>query len=139
MPFKQGQRLQVPGTFGRNTLSGINATMFGGTSSIGIMAGQFMTETGSRVIYPYRNDSTYYDKRLRENKVIADLGNKFMLLLEDFTDPREIKLAISDSNVVICTIGSPFHETEEALSKQSNYYIPVAIARAIAETPTVQR
>lgn len=68
-----------------------------------------MTETGSRVIYPYRNDGTYFDKRFRELKTVADLGNKYMLLLEDFTDPREIKLALSDSNTVICTIGSPFH------------------------------
>ena len=56
MPFKQGQRLQVPDVLGRNTISGIKATVFGGSSTIGSMAGQMLTETGSRVIYPYRND-----------------------------------------------------------------------------------
>lgn len=39
MPFKQGQRLQIPDTLGRNTISGIKATVFGGTSTIGMMAG----------------------------------------------------------------------------------------------------
>ncbi len=104
-----------------------------------MLAGEILSSLGSRVIYPYRQEGTYFDKRFRENKAVADLGNKYMLKLEDFTDPRELKLAISDSNTVICTIGGNMYEENEATLKHSNYYIPVAIAHAIAQSPNVQR
>ena len=121
LPFKQGQRLQVHEGLSRNSLSGIKATVFGGTATVGMMAGNLLTGMGSQVIYPYRYEQTFFHKRFNELKVVADLGDKYMLKLEDFTDPRELKLAISNSNTVVCTIGSKIFEESEPRFRESDY------------------
>lgn len=53
-----------------------------------MFAATHLSLIGSQVILPYRTESTYFDKRYREHKVVSDLGNKFQLKLEDFTDER---------------------------------------------------
>jgi len=45
---------------GRNSLSGINATLFGGTSILGSVTGGLLTSIGSTCIYPYRSSATIW-------------------------------------------------------------------------------
>jgi hypothetical protein len=39
---------------GRNSVSGVNATLFGATSALGMVTGSMLTRIGSTVVYPYR-------------------------------------------------------------------------------------
>ena len=39
----------------------------------------------------------------------------------------------------MCTVGSNFNKVTESGMKRANYSIPVAIAKAVAKSPNVQR
>ena len=52
--YYQLQRLHVYDQGGRNSISGINATVFGASSILGMATGTMLTRMGSTVIYPYR-------------------------------------------------------------------------------------
>ena len=60
----------------RNSISGINATVFGGTSSLGMVTGSMLTRIGSTCIYPYRQATTIWDIKFKELKPTADMGYK---------------------------------------------------------------
>ena len=49
------QRVHVYDKGGRNSNSGINATVFGATSQLGSILGGMLTGIGSTCIYPYRS------------------------------------------------------------------------------------
>ena len=74
--YYQLQRLHVSDSNFRNGYSGINATMFGGTSPLGSTFGGLITRMGSTVIYPYRTNTALWDNRFKELKPTADLGYK---------------------------------------------------------------
>ena len=48
------KRLHIYDQGGRNSNSGINATIFGGSSVLGMTVGAALTRFGSTAIYPYR-------------------------------------------------------------------------------------
>lgn len=70
---------------------------------------------------------------------MADMGYKTALKLTDFTCPREVSLAIKDSNVVICTIGSKIFYNNEREFEEANIEIPRNIARCVSENKGVKR
>ena len=79
------QRLHVYDQGGRNSISGIRATVFGNSSTLGTALCSSLTSMGSQCIYPYRNLGTTWDARFRELKITADLGYKTYMRLTDFT------------------------------------------------------
>ena len=70
------KRLHVYDGGGRNSISGINATVFGATSVLGMCTGSMLTRIGSTCVYPYRNTSTLWDVKFKEIKPTADMGYK---------------------------------------------------------------
>lgn len=81
----QLQRLHVYERGGRNSISGINATLFGASSVLGVAIGSMLTSIGSTAIYPYRGQATLWDDKFKEIKPTADLGYKAYVKLSDFT------------------------------------------------------
>ena len=79
------KRLHVYDQGGRNSNSGINATLFGGSSVLGMAVGSALTRIGSTVVYPYRTASGIWDLTLKETKPTADMGHKAYVKLKDFT------------------------------------------------------
>ena len=90
------QRLHVYERGGRNSISGINATVFGASSSLGLTIGSKLTSIGSTAIYPYRGQATLWDDKFKEIKPTADLGYKAYVKLKDMTNENDIKHVIRD-------------------------------------------
>ena len=123
----------------RNSYSGIQATVFGGTSPLGSALGGMLTRMGSSNIYPYRQMGTIWDDRFKELKTTADLGYKTYMRLTDFTSEREVSYTLKESNVVISCIGSKvYHKTEKDF-EDSNIRVPMAIAKAVKNNPKIKR
>ena len=83
--FYQLQRMHVYDKGGRNSVSGVNATLFGATSVLGMNVGSMLTSIGSTVVYPYRTQGTLWDWKFKEIKTTADLGYKSYVKLNDMT------------------------------------------------------
>ena len=79
------KRLHVYDRGGRNSNSGVNATVFGGSSVLGMTVGSALTSIGSTCIYPYRTSSGLWDLTFKELKPTADLGHKAYVKLKDFS------------------------------------------------------
>jgi NADH dehydrogenase (ubiquinone) 1 alpha subcomplex subunit 9 len=137
--YYQLQRVHVFDKGGRNTYSGINATLFGGSSNLGSVLGSMLTSIGSTVVYPYRSNGTLFDTKFREVKVTADLGHKAYVKLNDMSSLGDIRHVIRDQNVVInCTGSRIFYQTEKEF-EDANIHVPVAIAKVAKENPNVKR
>ena len=80
------QRIHVHENGGRNSYSGVNATVFGSSGILGMCVGSMLTRIGSTVIYPYRNTATIWDVKFKEIKPTADVGYKAYVQLNDFTN-----------------------------------------------------
>lgn len=137
--YYEPQKLYFNENGTRNSISGVKATVFGGTSVVGATIGGSLTSKGSACVYPHRAVGDTYSQQFRELKVMADMGYKTAIRLTDFTCPREVGLSIKDSNVVVCAIGSKtFYNTEEEFV-EANIDIPRNIAKCVAENPGVKR
>lgn len=137
--FYESKRLQVYDKGSRNTLSGIQCTMFGGTSALGSTLGGSLTRIGSQCIYPYRSNASIWNNRLKELKTTADLGYKQFLRLNDMTSEREVQYAIGNSNVVVSCVGSHVFYKKEREFEDANIRVPVAIAKAVKNSKNVKR
>ncbi len=137
--FYQMQRLHVQDQSARNSYSGIQMTLFGGTSPLGSTLGGMLTRMGTQAIYPYRQNATIWDSRFKELKVTADLGYKSYMRLQDFTSEKECAHAIKDSNVVINCIGSKIYTKKDKDFEDSNIRVPIAIAKAAKAAKNVKR
>lgn len=133
------QRLHVHESPFRNSYSGIQATLFGGTSALGSTFGGMLTRMGSQCIYPYRATASIWDNRMKELKTTGDLGNKALTKLNDFTSDKECAYAIRDSNVVISCIGSHVWTKKDKDFEDSNIRVPMAIAKAVKDSKKVKR
>ena len=80
----------------KNSISGINATVFGGTSALGMVTGSMLTRIGSTCIYPYRQATTIWDIKFKELKPTADMGYKAYVKLQNFANEKEIAHVIRD-------------------------------------------
>ena len=123
----------------RNSISGIQATLFGATSALGSVTGGMLSGFGSHCIYPYRNSNTIWDSRFKEIKTTADLGNKAYIKLTDFTSEKEVAYSLKDSNVVISCIGSHVWAKTDKEFEDSNIRVPMAIAKAAKNSSKVKR
>ena len=137
--FYEEKRLHIYEQGSRNSYSGIQATLFGGTSPLGSTMGGMLTKLGSTCIYPYRNVASIWDNRLKELKPTADLGYKTFMRLTDFTSEKEIAYTLKDSNVVISCIGSKVYTKKERDFEDSNIRVPMAIAKAVKNNPKIKR
>lgn len=135
----QLQRLHVYDKGGRNSISGINATLFGGSSVLGMTTGSTLTSFGSQCIYPYRGQATIWDDKFKELKPTADLGYKAYVKLKDFTNEKELEHVIRDQNVVVNCISSRIHYQREEQFEEANIRVPMAIAKVAAANPNVKR
>ena len=136
----QLQRLHVQESQGaRNSYSGVQMTMFGGTSPLGSTIGGMMTRLGSQAIYPYRHTASIWDTRFKELKTTADLGYKTYMKLTDFTSEKEISYTLKDSNTVISCIGSHVFTKKDKDFEDSNIRVPMAIAKAVKASNKVKR
>ncbi len=133
------QRLHVHEGIGRNSYSGIQATLFGGTSPLGSALGGMLTRMGSSCIYPYRNHGSIWDNRFKELKTTADLGNKTYMRLNDFTSEKEVSYSLKNSNTVISCIGSKVYTKKDKDFEDSNIRVPMAIAKAVKNNPRIKR
>jgi NADH dehydrogenase (ubiquinone) 1 alpha subcomplex subunit 9 len=123
----------------RNSYSGIQMTLFGGTSPLGSTLGGMLTRMGTQAIYPYRQNGTIWDARFKELKTTADLGYKSYMRLSDFTSEKECGYAIKDSNVVISCIGSKVYTKKDKDFEDSNIRVPMAIAKAAKQSKNIKR
>lgn len=73
--FYEQQRLHFKDDGYRNSISGVKATLFGGTSAVGTYIGGEMAQNGSGLVYPHRSTGDIWDARMKELKVTADMGN----------------------------------------------------------------
>eukprot|EP00351_Strombidinopsis_sp_SopsisLIS2011_P002760 CAMPEP_0116886598 /NCGR_PEP_ID=MMETSP0463-20121206/20519_1 /TAXON_ID=181622 /ORGANISM="Strombidinopsis sp, Strain SopsisLIS2011" /LENGTH=211 /DNA_ID=CAMNT_0004547321 /DNA_START=57 /DNA_END=692 /DNA_ORIENTATION=+ len=137
--YTSSKRLHIYDQGGRNSLSGIQATLFGGTSALGSTLGGSLTRIGTQCIYPYRATGSIWDVRLKELKTTADLGYKAFIRLNDFTNEQEVAYSLRDSNVAISCIGSHVFYKKEKDFEDANIYAPIAIAKAVKNNPNIKR
>jgi len=135
----QLQRLHVYDEGTRNSNSGINATIFGASSALGVVTASSLTRIGSQVVLPYRKQSGVWDNRYKEIKTTADLGYKSYLKLQDMTNENEIKFSMQNSNVAISCVGSHVFYNKERDFEEANIHVPMAIAKAVKASPHIKR
>ena len=89
------------GSGGRQSVSGVVATVFGATGFLGRYVVSTIGEHGGRAVCPHRCD----DLDMQHLRPMGDLGN--IITPTDFTirDDELVKKMISKSNVVINLIG----------------------------------
>ena len=89
------------GSDGRQSVSGVVATIFGATGFLGRYVVSTFGEHGSRAVCPHRCD----DMDMQHLRPMGDLGN--IITVPDFTirDDELVKKLISKSNVVVNLIG----------------------------------
>lgn len=137
--FYEAQRLHISDTGSKNSLSGIRATVFGGSSPLGAAIGAKLTHLGSIVVYPHRSTGDFTNPIFRELRVNADLGYKAAIRCMDFTDQNEIDVTLRHSNVAVCAIGSKrFFKNQEEFD-DANIHVPVTIAKAVRDNPEIKR
>jgi len=86
---------------GRSSVSGIRATVFGGSSILGHAVINMMGQIGSQVVVPYRGDG----REVRRVKMMGDLGQIIPLPFH-IRDERTVRRAIEGSNIVINLLGN---------------------------------
>ena len=137
--FYELKRLHVYDKGMKNSVSGITATVFGGSSTLGSVLGSSLTRMGSQCVYPYRQSGSIWDNRIKELRTTADLGYKQFIRLQDFTSVRECEFAMKESNVVISAIGSKVYMKKEQDFEDANINVPVAIAKAVKNSDHIKR
>lgn len=137
--FYDVQRLHISDTGRKNALSGIRATVFGGSSPLGAAIGMKLTHFGSICVYPHRSLGDFSNPIFRELRVNADLGYKAAIRLMDFTDQNEIDFTLKHSNVAICAIGSRRYYKNQEDFDDANIHVPVTIAKAVRDNPDIKR
>jgi len=133
------QRLHVYEGNVKNSISGIQACVFGPSSTLGVTIGGMLTGMGSQCIYPHRNIATIWNTYVKDLKPIADLGYKSFVKLTDFTNEKEVAVPMREANTVISCIGSKLYTREEKDFVESNIKVPMAIAKAVKANPRVKR
>jgi uncharacterized protein YbjT (DUF2867 family) len=137
--FYETQRLHIYDQGSKNSISGIKATVFGGSSALGAAIGTRLTQMGSVCVYPHRNVGDQSNLVFRELRANADLGYKTAIRLMDFTDQKEVDVTLKHSNVVISAIGSRRFYSSQQDFDDANINVPVTIAKAVRDNPEIKR
>lgn len=111
------------GTGGRNSISGIVATVFGASGFLGKYVVNELGKIGSQVVIPYRGE----ESAQRHLKILGDLG-QIVPLQCDVYNPESIEEVISRSNVVVNLIGKRWKTANFSL-EHVNAHIPANIAK----------
>lgn len=118
-----GQR----GEPGRASISGITATVFGCTGFLGRYMVNVLGKMGSRVVVPTRGN----DNSWQHLKPMGDLGQINQMYWHPRSD-KNIRTAVSKSNVVINLIGKPY-KTKNFPLHSTHVDIPQRIAQISAD------
>ncbi|GFH07113.1 putative NADH:ubiquinone oxidoreductase 39 kDa subunit precursor [Haematococcus lacustris] len=123
---------QGPG--GRSSVSGIVATIFGGSGFLGSYVTNELAKRGSQVIVPHRST----ENAVQHIKQMGDLGQ--VILLPDFhlCDEEMVSRAIHRSNVVINMVGQRT-ETMNYTYEDVHVQWPQRLGRIVAANPQVER
>jgi NADH dehydrogenase (ubiquinone) 1 alpha subcomplex subunit 9 len=108
---------------GRSSVSGVVATVFGGTGTLGRAVINRLGKIGSSVIVPYRGE----EKAFRHLKVMGDLGQIVPQVI-DIRDEQSMRAAVRRSNVVVNLLGRGYGTKNYSLQE-----VNVDAARLIAE------
>jgi len=120
-------------TGGKESVSGIIATVFGASGLLGPHVVSRLARIGSHVICPYRDDGW----TVRELKCMGALG-KVQLLPLDMTDEETIRRVVAKSNVVINLIGTDLVTRNYGI-RDVNVHCTYRIAKAAAAASNVER
>jgi len=118
---------------GRQSVSGITATVFGGNGFVGRYVVNRLGKIGSQCVVPFRGDGM----NARHLKLMGDLGQIVPLPL-DFTDEESIRTACDRSNVVINLIGNQ-HKTANYSYHDTNVKCTYRLAKIAAESGNVKK
>jgi NADH dehydrogenase (ubiquinone) 1 alpha subcomplex subunit 9 len=125
---KRGMALATAqGRGGRSSVSGIQATVFGGTGFLGRYVINKLGRVGSQTVIPYRCD----EHDTRHLKVMGDYGQIIMVPFH-LKDEASIGNAVQHSNAVINLIGQPW-PTWNFTTHQANVEGAKAIATKAKE------
>jgi len=141
------KNLALQSTTGRSSVTGVRATVFGASSSLGRHIVNQLGRMGSQVILPYRGDGL----EVREHKMMGDLGQIVPLPFQ-IRDKRSVERVIQDSNVVINCIqrrresrNFSFHDTHvnathmiarTAAELGVDRFIQLSVANASPDSPS---
>lgn len=118
---------------GRQSVSGITATVFGSTGFMGRYVVNRLGRVGSQVVLPYRGDG----QNIRHMKLMGELG-QIQPIPVDFVEKDTFHDAVKKSNVVINLVGS------DKITMNYNYHdanvkCVYRIAKAVAEAGVCKR
>ncbi|OSX74443.1 hypothetical protein BU14_0289s0022 [Porphyra umbilicalis] len=120
-------RALTRGHGGRASVSGVTASVFGGTGFLGRYVVNALGRIGSQVVTPYRGDELE-SRRLR---LMGDLGQIVPMPFE-LRDAASVGRAVAPSSVVINLIGKAY-PTRYYTLEQAHVDAPRTLARAAAE------
>eukprot|EP01015_Nassula_variabilis_P007570 TRINITY_DN1580_c0_g1_i4.p1 TRINITY_DN1580_c0_g1~~TRINITY_DN1580_c0_g1_i4.p1 ORF type:complete len:390 (-),score=36.38 TRINITY_DN1580_c0_g1_i4:96-1265(-) len=136
-PF--GQRvLHIYDNPSRQSVSGIRATIFGGTGFLGPYVGSALGYLSSDLIFPHNHVETH-DDELKELRLCSNVGQTFLVRDMNFDDPKMIERVIQNSNVVINLLGPRKTKKYRKDFEYANIELPKRIAQACAKNPNVAR
>eukprot|EP01017_Pseudomicrothorax_dubius_P005581 TRINITY_DN1143_c0_g2_i1.p1 TRINITY_DN1143_c0_g2~~TRINITY_DN1143_c0_g2_i1.p1 ORF type:complete len:361 (+),score=105.14 TRINITY_DN1143_c0_g2_i1:28-1110(+) len=139
--FKRGyipQRLHIYDRGHRNSISGIRATIFGGTGFLGPFVGATLGYMSSDLIFPH-NHQNPFDDDVKELKLCANLGQSYLVRHMNFDDQKMIDRVIANSNVVVNLIGPRKRIKYRKDFEHINIEIPRRIAQAAKRNPRIIR
>ena len=112
-----------------DSISGIRATIFGGTSKLGLTVGSSFGMIGSDIIFPARKLRILESEKLKFLRLSGFLGQIYINKNTNFNDPNALHRLIKPSNTVINMIGGL--QTYKTLEKfeEANIDIPRKLAR----------
>ena len=131
-------RLQIYDQGGRNSISGIRATIFGATGFMGPFIGSALGYIGSDLIFPHCHQYIY-DDEVKELKLCAGSGQSFLVRHMNFDDLKMIDRVIANSNVVINLLGPRKKIKNINDFEYINSIVPRRIAQACAKNPNILR
>ena len=123
---------------GRNSISGIRATVFGATGSVGSYVGAKLGYISSDVIFPSTTLWPHLDEH-KELKLCAALGKSWIVKQMNFNDQRMIDRMVANSNVVINLCGPRKRVKYEKDFEQVNIEVSRRVARACRDNPNIIR
>lgn len=123
---------------GRNSISGIRATIFGATGTLGSFVGAKLGYISSDVIFPTTSAFPYNDEH-KELKLCAALGKSWIVRHMNFNDQRMVDRMVANSNVVINLCGPRKRVKHRKDFEDVNIKVSKNIAKACRNNPNVVR
>lgn len=123
---------------GRNSISGIRATIFGATGTVGSFVGSKLGYISSDVVFPTTSVFPYIDE-LKELKLCTALGKSWIVKNMNFNDEQMVERMVANSNVVINLCGPRKKVKHRKDFEDVNIKVARNIAKACRNNPNVIR